>query len=294
MNEQGYSLIEVLVVIAVIAIVAGVANFNLSSGNRVVTLDGAVEQLVTDIERAKLDAVNGVYLTSSTAPVSHGIHFDTATPNQYIVFSGSDDYVYDVSEELRIVSLPQGIEIEQAVYSKFDVAFELFTGDYYLGGYEAPQKISVDLRDTTTGDSETVTINEEGLIVFNQICGDGVVQVGEQCDDGNFASNDECSAGCRIEWCGDRIVQNQVRPRTADGSYMLPSDPSKLEQCDSPTNCSSTCQGVGGGGCSISPHTPPNDNSGAWLAYLLLSIPVILFFTKKRLSYANKRTLYGY
>ena len=39
------------------------------------------------------------------------------------------------------------------------------------------------------------------------VCGDGVIQGVEQCDDGNAGSEDGCSVACRREWCGDRIVQ---------------------------------------------------------------------------------------
>src|SRR5205085_12660879 len=39
------------------------------------------------------------------------------------------------------------------------------------------------------------------------VCGNGVVEIGEQCDDGNTADCDGCSAGCRVERCGDGVVQ---------------------------------------------------------------------------------------
>ncbi|MFA6259325.1 MAG: DUF4215 domain-containing protein, partial [Candidatus Peribacteraceae bacterium] len=40
-------------------------------------------------------------------------------------------------------------------------------------------------------------------------CGDGMVQeeLDEECDDGNTRNNDGCSSGCKIERCGDSIIQ---------------------------------------------------------------------------------------
>jgi cysteine-rich repeat protein len=38
-------------------------------------------------------------------------------------------------------------------------------------------------------------------------CGDGVVEMGEECDDENGVSEDGCSAACLAERCGDGIVQ---------------------------------------------------------------------------------------
>jgi len=39
------------------------------------------------------------------------------------------------------------------------------------------------------------------------VCGDGIVQAGEQCDDGNAVNNDGCTNTCRLPACGDGIVQ---------------------------------------------------------------------------------------
>ena len=41
-------------------------------------------------------------------------------------------------------------------------------------------------------------------------CGDGFVDVGEECDDGNFVNNDACSNSCKIGFCGDDIIQELI------------------------------------------------------------------------------------
>lgn len=38
-------------------------------------------------------------------------------------------------------------------------------------------------------------------------CGNGILEPGEACDDGNIVSNDGCSSACLLENCGDGIVQ---------------------------------------------------------------------------------------
>ncbi len=69
------------------------------------------------------------------------------------------------------------------------------------------------------------------------VCGDGVVTLGEPCDDGNVTNGDGCSASCQIErgWscsgaptvcdtiCGDGIVAGS-------------------ETCDNESTCSGTCR----------------------------------------------------
>jgi cysteine-rich repeat protein len=41
-------------------------------------------------------------------------------------------------------------------------------------------------------------------------CGDGVVQAGEACDDGNDDATDGCLPGCRVARCGDGVVRAHV------------------------------------------------------------------------------------
>jgi len=75
---------------------------------------------------------------------------------------------------------------------------------------------------------ETVVDEETGLPIEAGVCGDGTLNVGEQCDDGNNDDNDGCSATCEIEECGDGIEQTS-------------------EECDDGNTknndgCSATCQ----------------------------------------------------
>jgi cysteine-rich repeat protein len=72
------------------------------------------------------------------------------------------------------------------------------------------------------GDGCSTTCELEG------VCGDGTVTAGEQCDDGNAAGGDGCSATCHVEECGNHVV-----------------DPG--EECDdgngvSGDGCSATCE----------------------------------------------------
>ena len=69
------------------------------------------------------------------------------------------------------------------------------------------------------------------------VCGNGVVEGNEWCDDGNTANNDGCSSGCIEEFCGDGVIQSGIG-----------------EQCDDGNNsdgdgCSSFCQNEGGAVC---------------------------------------------
>lgn len=64
-------------------------------------------------------------------------------------------------------------------------------------------------------------------------CGDGVVNTGEQCDDGDNDNNDVCPNDCQLPVCGDTVVEG-------------------FEECEPPNvgSCLSNClfRGSGGGG----------------------------------------------
>lgn len=57
------------------------------------------------------------------------------------------------------------------------------------------------------------------------VCGNGVVESGEQCDDNNLLNEDGCSSTCQNEFCGDNIIQTGLG-----------------EQCDGEINCDNNCQ----------------------------------------------------
>jgi cysteine-rich repeat protein len=54
--------------------------------------------------------------------------------------------------------------------------------------------------------SMTFTEVEAAVIVSPIICGNGVVDPGEECDDGNLIPGDGCSPVCKLEVCGNSIL----------------------------------------------------------------------------------------
>ncbi|MBN2530626.1 MAG: DUF4215 domain-containing protein [Deltaproteobacteria bacterium] len=77
------------------------------------------------------------------------------------------------------------------------------------------------------------------------LCGNGILDEGEECDDGNLQSDDGCDALCRlIDWsdpCGPPDYWCRRNALCGDGNTLLPEmcDDGNLENSD---GCSSTCQ----------------------------------------------------
>ncbi|MCW5889679.1 MAG: DUF4215 domain-containing protein [bacterium] len=54
---------------------------------------------------------------------------------------------------------------------------------------------------------QTAALLAESLYSTPIVCGDGVVQGSEQCDDGNDIDDDGCTNACTVSACGDGVVQ---------------------------------------------------------------------------------------
>ena len=95
------------------------------------------------------------------------------------------------------------------------------------------------------------------------LCGNGHLDAGEECDDGNFIDGDGCDSsatgGCLLDvgWhcvgvvcskdCGDGVIEIQKRLSTGVVIYS--------EQCDGITGCTATCTPVLGYTCTVNPTT---------------------------------------
>ncbi|GIU69523.1 MAG: hypothetical protein KatS3mg002_0759 [Candidatus Woesearchaeota archaeon] len=77
-------------------------------------------------------------------------------------------------------------------------------------------------------------------------CGDGVVNPGEECDDGNTNNHDACNNTCRWTYCGDNIVNNpngrpyvtSPIPPPFSGNFTEVCDDGNLVQTD---KCANNC-----------------------------------------------------
>jgi cysteine-rich repeat protein len=70
-------------------------------------------------------------------------------------------------------------------------------------------------------------------------CGDGTLDPGEDCDDGNHSSEDDCLNDCRLATCGDGFVHERGTPpfEECDDGNVAPGD-----------GCSATCRAECGNG----------------------------------------------
>jgi cysteine-rich repeat protein len=87
-------------------------------------------------------------------------------------------------------------------------------------------------------------------------CGNGVLDPGEQCDDGNLTDTDDCTSGCKINVCGDGVIDtsgithHETCDRGANGIA--------VETADCNIDCSTPTCGDG----KVNSHFKPDGTHG--------------------------------
>jgi cysteine-rich repeat protein len=99
---------------------------------------------------------------------------------------------------------------------------------YHCGNHHADENEACD--DWLAGDDARVC-----SACHPSQCGDGIVEPGEQCDDGNSDNEDDCSNDCHFTTrCGDGYVHKRGTPpyeQCDEGEYNAPSSPDFSHHC---------------------------------------------------------------
>ena len=71
------------------------------------------------------------------------------------------------------------------------------------------------------------------------VCGDGFMETGEECDDGNLIGTDACTSECKISFCGDGIIRSGVEQ--CDGSSLAGASCMTLGFANGSLSCTAGC-----------------------------------------------------
>ncbi len=129
----GFTLIEMLVVLAIIIIITGIVIFNVGSERANAALERSAQNLSLDLRRVENYALSAKEFKNSGAPCGWGIHFNGAGSTSYIIFAdtasspdcSNRDFkrAADGSEDFETVNLDGGIQIGVLSAGLSDVVF---------------------------------------------------------------------------------------------------------------------------------------------------------------------------
>ncbi len=157
-NNKGFSVIEVLLVLAIVSVLIGYSMINGISAQRRNTFSGTIDTLISDMKQQQLKAMVGDSEGRSTAD-SYGIYFNQ-NQSTYVLFHGTT-YIPNPSDNSNfIVNLDENVQIV-AVPAASSLIFSQASGE--VSGFVQGSN-TITLRDTTNGQQNTVTFNKYGVI----------------------------------------------------------------------------------------------------------------------------------
>lgn len=114
MDNKGFTIIELAVVVFIIVLLLALTLPNYRSGNRQLSLQRSIHKLAQDLRRAQEMALS-VKEFEGSLPHGYGFYADLDEPTKYILFADLDDNqeYSGVSEKVEETFLEKGIEISK-------------------------------------------------------------------------------------------------------------------------------------------------------------------------------------
>lgn len=147
-SGAGFTLLELLVVLALAGTLLGFIIINLSSSQQNISLTSTSQVLISDLRQNQIKAMVGDTEGRSTSD-SYGVHFDS---DKYVFFHGT---TYSSSDPSNFtVIIPSNMQFESP---GFDIIFSKITG-------EIASITNFQLTDVTTGRGRKIYLNKLGVV----------------------------------------------------------------------------------------------------------------------------------
>lgn len=168
--KNGFSLVEILVVLAIIMLMASIVIFNISSQRQNSALLRSAQKLSLDLRRVQNYALSSKKFRTSEVPCGWGVHFYSPNSLSYTIFADtaaslncSDrDFVRssDGSEDFETINLDSGIIISSLSNGLSDVVYTPPQPSVNFVPDQTTASIVLSNRNST----RTINVNKSGLI----------------------------------------------------------------------------------------------------------------------------------
>jgi len=120
-NRRGFTLIEMLAIIAIISIISGSLIVNWRKNEKKYEVQYTAQGIVQNLRRAQDMALSGKKYPGEDVPPAYGIYFELSTKNSYLIFgdkTGNNTYQKGSDTLVETISLDSNIEIYSLSASK--------------------------------------------------------------------------------------------------------------------------------------------------------------------------------
>lgn len=149
-NNQGFSFVELLVVMGIITTLIMISSVNLFPLKQKVSLSTTIQSLISDIKQQQTKSMNG--------ESNQGIYFHTDQKN-YIIFKGTT--YNSVNSTNFNISLGDQIIVNSIDFANRQIIFTPGSGE--IVGF-LPVNNKIILKNTVSGEIKTISFNKFGVI----------------------------------------------------------------------------------------------------------------------------------
>lgn len=155
MKNNGYTFIEIIVVVGIFSIMIGLATISLLGSQRSANLTQVVDVLVSDVRSQQTKAMTGESVFG-IVPAGYGIYLEA---DKYTLFSGVAYIPSDPANSTVLLSVP--IRISSIGFTGSTLLFLPKSGE--ISGF-VPGSNYVVIQESNSGRSRTITLNQYGVI----------------------------------------------------------------------------------------------------------------------------------
>ena len=181
-SSRGFTLIEMLVVVAVIVIITATVLANNNKFGGVVQLQNLAYDIALSTREAQVYGVSTLHF-HSTFNSPFGVHYDLSSPLQYTIFADAvnTNGVYDSGENLQTTNITRGYQISQlcvtpnggsedCTATKLDITYQHPEPDAYIraNGQATLYRAARIVVSSPRGDTMSVSLDSNGEISVGQ------------------------------------------------------------------------------------------------------------------------------
>lgn len=161
-KKNGFTLLEVMVIIAIIGIMSAVGIVSLSSSRKMMALKASQDEVASAIKLAQSYALQG-RINSGTKPDGYGFEFAGGDDKTYRIFA------YTVSPASQATIETKELKNGVTKFSPIDANTRIeFQGDYAIINLFSVPPVVITLQSSgASPTTKTVTINAQGFITQN-------------------------------------------------------------------------------------------------------------------------------